>query len=165
MAKPKTPNKIMLEPAIVVGLEEQLTVPSRGRPQHVDMWIAIKRSSSGLVWEREFISLAERENAKCSQAGELQVIPFTEQRGWIVARGVNHKAVAPAEVEELVRTLVAEVNARLSLSPVASTPTPRKADDSWTGRVRTLVSDGGAISRVLSLAPRRSTGVDIASNR
>ena len=155
----------MLEPAVVEGIEEQLTVPSRNQPHLVDLWIAIKRSSAGLDWEREFIALATRERSRHSHVAELEVLPFTERRGWIVARGVNHKAIASCDVEKLVRGIVSQANQRLAqpLLPVASTPSVKPAD-SWTHRVRVLVADGGMLSRAFSLSTRRSSEVDIAPN-
>ena len=155
----------MLEPAEVEGIEAQLTVPSRNHPQLVDLWIAIKRSSAGLVWEREFSALAARENARHSHAGELEVIPFTERRGWIVARGVNHRAISSADVETLVRRVVGQANARLSQpADLASSTHTAKPAESWTRHVRVLVADGSVLSRALSLSSRRTSEVDIAPN-
>ena len=97
-------------------------------PHLVDLWIAIKRSSAGLDWEREFIALAKREGAKLSHAGYLEVIPFTDRRGWVVARGVNHKAIAAADVESLVRKVVGYANARLSQTLAAPSSPPETPD-------------------------------------
>ena len=66
----------MLELAEVVGLEEHLTVCSRGHEQLVDLWIAIKRSSVGLQWETQFSSIAQKSNAKLSSVGFFQPLPF-----------------------------------------------------------------------------------------
>ena len=159
------PLGTMVEPAEVEGIEEQLTVPSRNHPQLVDLWIAIKRSSAGLDWEREFISLAERENAKLSPSGMIQVIPFTERRGWIVARGVNLRAIAADAVELLVRAVVAKANGNLAAVLPKETATQAKSPDSWRQRVRTVLGNGGAISRTLSPEPRRNSEVDIATHR
>ena len=152
----------MLDPAQVEGIEEQLTVPSRNHPQLVDIWISIKRSSAGLDWEREFIALAARHSSKLSPAGSLQVIPFTERRGWIVARGVDRGAIAPAAVELLVRRVVAEANGNLAaILPPKPAIASEKAQDSWTQRVRTVFANGTSLSRVIRPEPR-SSEVDVA---
>ena len=100
----------MLEFAEVVGLEEHLTVPSRGHIELVDFWIAIKRSSVGLEWEEQFTRIAQKSNARLSSLGFFQPLPFTERRGWIVARCADHSLISPGAVEDLVRALVLEVN-------------------------------------------------------
>ncbi|MDB4891909.1 MAG: hypothetical protein JWL61_3764 [Gemmatimonadetes bacterium] len=151
----------MVELAEVVGLEEHLTVPSRGHSHLVDLWFAIKRSSVGLEWERQFTRLAQGSNELLSSLGVFEPVPFTERRGWIVARCADGNSISQRAVEDLVRALVAEANARIA-APVAiavggvARSTPR---ESWRERVRTASASivGSA------LTPRRQSDVDIAS--
>src|SRR6188472_2231707 len=112
----------MLELAEVVGLEEHLTVSSRGHTQLIDLWIAIKRSSVGLLWETQFSRIAQKSNARLSSLGFFQPLPFTERRGWIVARCTDHRLIAPSAVEDLVRVLVAEANERISAPANVTVP-------------------------------------------
>lgn len=155
----------MLELAEVVGLEKHLTVASRNHADLVDLWIAIKRSSVGVEWENQFTRIAQSSNARLSSLGFFQPLPFTERRGWIVARCAD-SAISPSAVEDLVRALVAEANARIS-SPVAvpvadiARSTPR---ESWADRVRTALAGGTAVIVGSGLTPRRDSDVDIASS-
>ena len=155
----------MLELAEVVGLEEHLTVPSRGHGQLVDLWIAIKRSSAGLEWERQFTRIAQSSNVRLSPAGFFQALPFTERRGWIVARCADGKKISATAVEDLVRALVAEVNARVSAPvPVAAARLRSVADsESWTEKVRTAFATGSALIAGPALSAHRDRDVDIAS--
>ena len=156
----------MLELAEVVGLEEHLTVPSRGHADLVDLWIAIKRSSVGLEWEKQFTRIAQSSSSKLSSQGFFQPLPFTERRGWIVARCADSNAISARAVEDLVRALVAEANTRIS-TPVAITvadiahSAPR---ETWTNKVRTAIANGSALIVGSGLTPRRDNDVDIASN-
>ena len=156
----------MLELAEVVGLEEHLTVPSRDHARLVDHWIAIKRSSVGMEWEKEFTRIAQSSNARLSSLGFFQPLPFTERRGWIVARCADHELISPSAVEDLVRVLVAEANKRIS-TPVAVTLTnmrPLREHESWTEKVRTVFAGGTAYILGSGLTPRRDSDVDIASS-
>jgi hypothetical protein len=156
----------MLELAEVVGLEEHLTVPSRGHAHLVDFWIAIKRSSVGVEWERQFTRIAQSSNAKLSSLGFFQALPFTERRGWIVARCADCNAISPKAVEDLVRGLVAEANARISTPvTVRGAEVPRAAEhESWTEKVRIAFAGGAALVLGSGLTPRRDRNVDIASS-
>lgn len=155
----------MLELAEVVGLEEHLTVPSRNQPLLVDLWIAIKRSSVGLEWERQFLKVAQNSNSTLSTTGAFEAVPFTERRGWIVARCVDGSAMTPTAVEKLTRALVAEANERVA-TPTVNTMTahPQTApQESWAKRVGTVIADGTGLTLGSWLAPRASRDIDIAS--
>ena len=156
----------MLELAEVVGLEEHLTVSSRGHVDLVDFWIAIKRSSVGLEWERMFTSVAQELNAKLSSHGYFEPLPFTERRGWIVARCADQRSISPSAVEDLVRTLVAAANERISAPAAVAVPAARstRQRDSWAERVRTAVTGSTAFVLGESIAQRQSRNVDIASS-
>jgi hypothetical protein len=154
----------MLELAEVVGLEEHLTVPSRGHAHLVDFWIAIKRSSVGLEWERQFTRVAQSANAKLSTQGFFQPLPFTERRGWIVARCADSAVISSSAVEELVRSLVAEANERI-VTPVAVRVTSASSSEdgaSWAGRVRTVLAGGTAMLLGPQLPQGRERDVDVA---
>jgi hypothetical protein len=103
--------------AEVVGIEDQLTVPSRTCAPFVDVWISIRRSSAGVAWERLFTSLVDARYAGPPGVASFEVVPFTERRGWIVARGVNESATSRRAMEEQVRALVCEVNGMFSSPP------------------------------------------------
>jgi hypothetical protein len=140
-------RRIMLELAEVVGLEEHLTVSSRGHAQLVDLWFAIKRSSVGLQWEALFTSIAQKSNMKLSSLGFFQPLPFTERRGWIVARCTDQRSIAPSAVEDLVRALVAEANERISSPANVMVPKARRSRqrDSWAEKVRTVVAGSSGL--------------------
>ena len=146
----------MLELAEVVGLEEHLTVASRGHTHLVDLWIAIRRSSVGLEWEKQFARTAQKSNVKLSSVGFFQTLPFTERRGWIVARRADDKMISPSAVEDLVRAMVAEANARIS-TPGAVTVShigASRESGSWTEKVRTVFAGSTAFILGAGLTPR-----------
>ena len=156
----------MLELAEVVGLEEHLTVASRGHTHLVDLWIAIKRSSVGLEWEKQFVRISQKSNVRLSSLGFFQALPFTERRGWIVARCADDKTISPSAVEDLVRAMVAEANARIS-TPITVTVShvgPSRDSGSWTEKVRTVFAGTTAFLLGAGLTSRRSGDVDVASN-
>lgn len=156
----------MLELAEVVGLEKHLTVPSRGHAHLVDFWIAIKRSSIGVEWERQFTKIAQNSNARLSSLGFFQALPFTERRGWIVARCADSKVISPSAVENLVRVLVAEVNTRIATPATVRVAKirPSQERESWTARVRTALADAPAMLLGSGSPQRREPDVDIASS-
>jgi hypothetical protein len=148
--------------AEVIGLEEQLTVPSRYRPDLVDLWISIRWHASEAEWSREFNAIAENERASLLPAGALQVVSLTQQQGWVVARSVNISSMSPTEVESLVRGLVSRANERLRPpAPVAIAPPP---NPSWPSRLRSTLAEIGAEVFGVLPAPRRSRDADVASS-
>ncbi len=153
----------MLELAEVVGLEKHLTVPSRGHTDLVDLWFAIKRSSVGVEWEKQFTRIAQSSNARLSSLGFFQPLPFTERRGWIVARCADSNSISPSAVEDLVRALVAEANARISAPLTIAVANIARSTplESWTDRVRTVLAGGTAVIVGSGLIRRRDADVDI----
>ena len=154
----------MLELAEVVGLEEHLTVSSRGHADLIDLWIGIKRSSIGLQWETQFSRIAQRANARLSSVGFFQPIPFTERRGWIVARCTDRQLITPKAVEDLVRALVADANERISApaGSVAAKTRSTRQRESWAEKVRTVVEGSSAIILGADLSRRQNRDADIA---
>ncbi|MDB4916689.1 MAG: hypothetical protein JWM95_4333 [Gemmatimonadetes bacterium] len=151
----------MHEHAEVVGLEEQLTVPTRHTPHLFDLWISLRWNASHTEWTKEFAIDAERHNAARSSTGSMQLVHMSDRQGWIVARGVDLVAVAPREVEALVRRVVARVNERNAVTPNAAPP--RSSQPTWSNRVRTSVATGAAGLVGLVVAPR-DRSADIAPN-
>lgn len=148
--------------AEVIGLEEQLTVPSRYQPDLVDLWISIRWHVSETEWSREFNAIAENERGSLLPAGALQVVSLTQQQGWVVARSINIRSTPPKEIESLVRGLVTRANERLlPPAPIAIGP-PR--NDSWPSRLRSTLAEIGADVFGVWPTPRRSRDADIASS-
>jgi hypothetical protein len=148
--------------AEVIGLEEQLTVPSRYRPDLVDLWISIRWHAAETEWSREFNAIAENERAMLLPAGVLQVVSLTQQQGWVVARSVNIRSTPPKEIESLVRGLVNRANERLI--PPAPVPSAPPRNDSWPSRLRSTLAEIGAEVFGAWPPPRRSRDADVASS-
>jgi hypothetical protein len=148
--------------AEVIGLEKQLTVPSRDHADLVDLWISMRWNASEVEWCREFNAIVEHDWNNLMSMRALQVVLLTRQQGWVVARSVNPRAVQPAEVENLVRGLVARVNERLVVPPsITTVASPR---NSWSTRVRSTLAVIGADVFGDWLTPRRGRDADIASS-
>jgi hypothetical protein len=150
----------MPELAEVVGLEEQLTVPTRNRAHLVDLWIALEWKAGRAEWTKEFTMAARRYNALSSSVGALHLIPMTDRQGWIAARGVNLGEVSQGEVETVARRLVAQVNAVMSVPPADTHQRPRI---DLLQRWRTSVLLFGSNALGFRLVPRRRGDADIAS--
>ena len=148
--------------AEVIRLEEQLTVPSRSRPDLVDLWISIRWHASETEWSREFNVIAENERGSQLPAGALQVVSLTQQQGWVVARSVNIRSTPPKEIESLVRGLVTRANERLLAPAPVAIALPR--NDSWPSRLRSTLAEIGAELFGVWPPPRRSRDADIASS-
>ncbi|MCW2557800.1 MAG: hypothetical protein JWP55_1764 [Mycobacterium sp.] len=149
----------MREQAEVVGLEQQLTVPTRNTPHLVDLWIALRWEGSHAEWTEEFWVQAERHNAVPSPAGTMDLVHMGERQGWVVARGVALTAITASEVESLVAGMVARVNMHNTNTVEAPPETPQP---SWSDRVRTSVASGAGLLGFLA-APR-DRAADIASS-
>ncbi|MEP6989335.1 MAG: hypothetical protein ABJA80_00280 [bacterium] len=154
----------MFELAEVVGIEEHLTVPSRNHSKLHDLWIAVSWESGWTEWAAEFADVATRHNNLRSSTGMLQLFPTSERNGWIVARGVNLRAVARVDVEALVRGVVAQVNARMSAMPHTSSRDTAERS-AWTVRVRDAVLFGGSALLGFARESTRPTERDAASSR
>ena len=148
----------MQEHAEVIRLESQLTVPTRDRNHLSDLWIAIKTSTRLAVWAEAFARMAVTYDA-----GTLQLVRMSDQRGWVVARGVDLRLHSPADVETKVRELVALANratgASVATSPVVPSVTP------WGVRVGSVLRASGNAARFVVAAspPRRK--IDASSAR
>src|SRR5437899_9109242 len=106
----------MVEQAEVLRIEDQLTVPSRLDPRLADVWISVKWPALNPAWLSEFAVVAGPHGEALSSRGSFEVVPFSVTHGWIVARGVDLSRARRSALDELVRTLVNETNAR---TPVA----------------------------------------------
>lgn len=150
----------MLDHAEVVGLEEQLTVPARYRPDLVDLWISIRWNAPDQGWSKEFHALAQQESASLSPAGTFQVVSLSDRQGFIVARCTNVKFIQPRDVESLVRGLVARTNASVSRPPLADAP-PQA--ETRSERVRSTFGTLGGL--FFGMAPTKGRrDADIASS-
>jgi hypothetical protein len=148
--------------AEVIGLEEQLTVPSRYRPDLVDLWISIRWHPSETDWSREFNAIAENEVSSLLPADALQVVSLTQQQGWVVARSVNIRSTPPKEIETIVRRLVNRANERLlSPAPIVIAPPPTV---SWPSRLRSTLAEFSAEVFGVWPTPRRGRNADVASS-
>ncbi len=154
----------MFELAEVTGIEEHLTVPSRHHAKLTDLWVAVSWESGWTEWATEFADVATRHNNLRSSTGMLQLFPTSERNGWIVARGVNLRAVARVDVEALVRGVVAQVNARMSAMSITSSH-DGVGRSAWTLRVRDAVLLGGSALLGIARESLRPTERDAASRR
>ena len=143
----------MHEQAEVVGLEQQLTVPTRNTPHFVDLWFALRWQGIHPEWTEEFWMEAERHNSLHLPVGTLDLVHMGERQGWVVARGVARAAVTPSDVESLVRGIVAKVNARNTKTADAL---PQSTQPTWSDRVRTSVASGAGLLGLLTAARDRS---------
>lgn len=99
--------------AEVVGLEEQLTVPSRRHKHLMDIWIAVNWSGQGDGWRREFAAASVAGSGVSSAIASLEVVHLTPNRGWIVGREVDTRVMPASAVEACVCSLVADANLRV----------------------------------------------------
>jgi hypothetical protein len=110
-------------PVEVVRIEDQLTVPSRIDARLADVWISVKGPSLNPVWHSEFAAVAASQGAALSARGSFEFVSLSAHQGWIVARGVDLSRARKAALDELVRRLVTETNARMQ--PAQPLPSPR----------------------------------------
>jgi hypothetical protein len=151
----------MIDHAEVVGLEEQLTVPARHRPDLVDLWISIQWNAADQGWSREFTALAQKEATSLSPVGSFQVVSLSDRQGFIVARCTNVKFILPRDVESLVRGLVARTNATICPPSVADVAPAR--NESKPDRVRSTFGVLGGL--FFGVQPAKGRGdADIASS-
>ena len=131
----------MREHAEVVRLESQLTVPTRNRAHLSDLWIAIAWRARLSEWAMQFETVADCHNMPVTAAGKVHLVPMSERQGWIVARGVDLTVYSPADIEAIVRGLVAQVNGAMdppSANAVVAQVVPR-----WSHRVRSVMQASG----------------------
>ena len=117
------PWRTMTNSAEVVRFESQLTVPTRDRPQCSDLWIAVSCGACLTSWAAEFDRIAPCQEAIGGSAGTFEVVVMSAHQGWVVARGVDLTIHRVAEIEKMVRKVVARVNVGAAgLPQVESTP-------------------------------------------
>jgi hypothetical protein len=122
--------------AHVVGLQHNLTVPTRDRAGHVDLWFETRCDRLTSAWSHEFERVASETVAgRRATVSEITVFPVGGDRGYIVARGVPATA-DPEALEELVRALVRDANERARSAP------PPRSTGRRGGRVRLLQAFG-----------------------
>ena len=151
----------MHEHAEVIRLEAQLTVPTRNRAHLSDLWIAIAARTRLTEWAEGFEAVAVSHNVPATAAGRVQLVPMGDRQGWIVARGVDLSLYSPADVEAIVRGLVARVNGALDL-PLASAASAPSAT-SWSHRIRSAVQAGGNAARGMVSDTNGRVHVDASS--
>lgn len=143
--------------AEIVGVEEQLTVPSRRHAQLVDVWMTVTWNTSCPEWTTTFEEMAGRQHLELLPSGSLQVSALSERQGWIVARAVGADRRRRADVEALVRRLVDQAN-RMIAAPCADVaPVEARAD--WKSKLAVLSAVG--VGFFLS---RRTRSADVASS-
>ena len=126
-------------PVEVVGLQSQLTVPSRQHPQRVDLWIEVTLPERTERWEEEFHIATAAVIGDAAPVRSLNLQTLSRYRGWIVARGVPREPEAHCAVEGCVRALVAQVNEKCAAGRTVGAP-PRE-NARWM--MRTLSMFGG----------------------
>lgn len=147
--------------AEIVGVEEQLTVPSRHHPQFVDIWMAITWSASCPEWTPAFEALANRRHLELLPSGSLQVMALSERQGWIVARAVGSDQRRRADVENLLRRLVDQANRHIETPCAEVTPGPARG--ARAGRIRMKLAILSAVTLGFFLS-RRTSDPDVASS-
>ena len=151
----------MHEHAEVIRLEAQLTVPTRNRAHLSDLWIAIAARTRLTEWAEGFEAVAVSHNVPATAAGRLQLVPMSDRQGWIVARGVDLSLYSPADIEAIVRGLVARVNGSLE-SPLAIAGSAPSAT-SWSDRIRSAVHASGNAAKGMVTDTRGRVQVDASA--
>src|SRR5258705_9513418 len=123
-------------PVEVVGLQSQLTVPSRHHPQRVDLWIEVSWPQRTDRWDEEFLTATAAVVGHSAPVRSLSLQTLSRYRGWIVARGAPRDRDAHRIVEECVRRLVAQVNEKCATSHVA--PVPPRENGRWMMRTLSM---------------------------
>ena len=151
----------MYEHAEVLRLESQLTVPTRSRAHLSDLWFAMAWGARSPEWAEGFQIVAARHNVPVTAAGRVELVPMSERQGWVVARGVDLSVYATAEIETIVRGLVAQVNVDLYSPPASAGSRPTAA--TWSRRFGTaLRASGNAVAGMVS-APGQRAEADASS--
>ena len=151
----------MQEHAEVIRLESQLTVPTRNRAHLSDLWVAISWHPRLSEWAEEFERIAEGFNVPATAAGKVQLVPMSERQGWIVSRGVDLALYSPADVEAIVRGLVAQINGAMTSSSVAAKPT--RIAGKWSHMLRSALQASGNAALGMVPDPRPRAEADAPS--
>jgi hypothetical protein len=130
-------------PVEVVGLQSQLTVPSRHHPQRVDLWIEVNWPQRTERWDEEFHTATAAVIGDSVPVRSLSLQTLSRYRGWIVARGVPRDRDAHRVVEASVRALVAQVNEKCATS--RSVPVPPQENGRWVMRTFSMFGSVAAI--------------------
>lgn len=132
-------------PVEVVGLQSQLTIPSRHQPDLVDLWIEVNWPHKTQRWDAEFDAAAGAACGNSAPFGTLSLETLGQYRGWIVARRVPRDRDAHHAVEECVRALVETANQRCECE-VDALPS-EQPHARWTVRTLALL---GSLTAVFS---------------
>ena len=151
----------MHEHAEVIRLESQLTVPTRNCAHLSDLWIAIAWSAGSTEWALEFAMVAEGHNVPVTGAGRVELVPMSDRQGWIVARGVDLALYSPADVEAIVRGLVAQINGAMTSPSV--TAKPDRTAGKWSQMLRSAVQASGNAALGMVPDPRPRAEADAPS--
>jgi hypothetical protein len=130
-------------PVEVVGLQSQLTVPSRQHPQRVDLWIEVAWPERTERWDEEFRTATAAVIGEAAPVRSLSLQTLSRSRGWIVARGVPRDRDAHHAVEASVRALVEQVNERCAASRAA--PIAPQQNERWMMRTLSMFGSVAAI--------------------
>lgn len=153
----------MLEHAEVIRLESQLTVPTRNHAHLSDLWIAIASRIRLAVWAEAFSRVADGYDARMTGAGTVQLVCMSDQRGWVVARGVDLRLRSPSDVEASVRDLVKLANGVVGTTHASSPVPPSQTQSRWGTRFRAALKTSGDAALVVVDAPRRRPKIDTSS--
>jgi hypothetical protein len=132
-----------VSPVEVVGLQSQLTIPSRHQPELVDLWIEVNWPLRTERWDEEFQTAAAAAIEDPAPVGSLSLQALSRHRGWVVARGVPRDRDAHRAVEACVRAIVEQANVAFASShvvPAQPQPHPR-----WTVRTLSMLASVAAI--------------------
>jgi hypothetical protein len=150
----------MHEHAQVLQLESQLTVPTRNRTHLSDVWVAIASGTHLTLWAEALQRVADSYDTRRSGTGTMQLVRMSDQRGWIVARGVDLRLCSPSDVEETVRDLITLAN-RAAGAQVTNSPAAPSATK-WAYRIRSALWAGGNTAMIVA-APPRGTKIEASS--
>jgi hypothetical protein len=142
-SKQSGPSAHSVIPVEVVGLQAQLTVPSRHHPQHVDLWIEVNWPQRTERWDDEFRTATAAVIGDSAPVRSLSLQTLSRYRGWIVARGVPPDRDAHRAVEACVRALVEQVNETCATSHAA--PVPPRENGRWMMRTLSMFGSVAAI--------------------
>jgi hypothetical protein len=124
----------MMHSARVIGIDDKLTVRTRGEPTHVDLWCELSFDSMAPQWP-ELFNESATQAANELTVKRLEYFSFTQSRGWIVARGVERNGIVPADIEAKIRGIVARVNEQVVQAHSAIVAKLPKKRVNWSARV------------------------------
>src|SRR4051812_27979371 len=101
---------MQFSPAVLVGLEPHLTVPSRYHTGCVDLWFSLTRCSASADWDAQFKAIAQNRKQEFPIEREIELLSFTPERGWLVLRGVREGQASVAVLEAQLNGIVESVN-------------------------------------------------------